>query len=166
MDKYKIIKFIGDGTYGNVAMAVNKQSGENMAIKKMKKKYYSWDECMSLREIKALRKLNHPNIIKLHEVIRVNDDLYLVFTYMQGNVLDLLRDSQKIGGLTQETICSVVYQTLLGIEHMHERGVFHRDLKPENLLAYEGIIKIGDFGLSKDIRSQPPYTDYVSTRWY
>jgi len=93
MDKFKIVKFIGDGTYGNVALALNKQTGEKTAIKKMKKKFYSWDDCMSLREIKALRKLNHPNIIKMHEVIRVNDDLYLVFTFMQGNVLDMLRDA-------------------------------------------------------------------------
>ena len=82
MDKYKIIKNLGDGTYGNVAQGVNKQSGENVAIKKMKKKFFSWDECMSLREIKALRKMNHVNIVKLKEVIRVNNDLYLVFEYM------------------------------------------------------------------------------------
>jgi len=44
--------------------------------------------------------------------------------------------------------------------------VFHRDLKPENLLFYNGHVKVADFGLSKDIRSIPPHTDYVSTRWY
>ena len=82
MDKYKIIKNIGDGTYGNVAQAINQSTNETVAIKKMKKKFYSWDECMALREIKALRKLNHPNIIKLKEVIRVNNDLYLVFEHM------------------------------------------------------------------------------------
>lgn len=82
MDRYKIIKTIGDGTYGSVVKAVNKKSGEVVAIKKMKKKFYSWDECMSLREIKSLRKLNHTNIVKLKEVIRVNDDLYFVFEYL------------------------------------------------------------------------------------
>jgi len=49
---------------------------------------------------------------------------------------------------------------------MHSRGIFHRDLKPENLLIKNGQIKIGDFGLSKDFRADPPFTDYVSTRWY
>ena len=49
---------------------------------------------------------------------------------------------------------------------MHDHGAFHRDLKPENLLFYNGHVKVADFGLSKDIRSQPPHTDYVSTRWY
>jgi protein kinase len=49
----------------------------------MKKKFYSWEECMALREIKSLRKLNHCNIVKLKEVIRVNDDLYFVFEFME-----------------------------------------------------------------------------------
>lgn len=60
MDRYKIIKTVGDGTYGSVVKAVNKKTGEVVAIKKMKKKFYSWEECMALREIKSLRKLNHP----------------------------------------------------------------------------------------------------------
>ena len=59
MDKYKILKTLGDGTYGSVVKAVNIQTKEEVAIKKMKKKFYSWEECMALREIKSLRKLNH-----------------------------------------------------------------------------------------------------------
>ena len=108
MDKYKIVKNLGDGTYGNVAQATNTQSGEVVAIKKMKKKYFSWDECMSLREIKALRRLNHPNIVKMKEVIRVNNDLYLVFEYMQGNVYEMQKEN-RIKGLSDEKIKSVLY---------------------------------------------------------
>jgi serine/threonine protein kinase len=74
----------------------------------MKKKFYSWDECMSLREIKALRKLNHPKIVKMKEVIRVNNDLYLVFEYMQGNVYELIKDS-KARGLSEEQIKSILF---------------------------------------------------------
>ncbi len=62
MNRYRIIKTIGDGTYGMVLKAVNKKSGDIVAIKKMKKKYYSWDECIKLREVRSLKKLNHPNI--------------------------------------------------------------------------------------------------------
>lgn len=86
MDKYKIIKTLGDGTYGSVVKAVNINSKEEVAIKKMKKKFYSWEECMALREIKSLRKLNHQQIVKLKEVIRVNDDLYFVFEFMEQNI--------------------------------------------------------------------------------
>ena len=72
--------------------AVDKKTGEVVAIKKMKKKFYSWEECMALREIKSLRKLNHSQIVKLKEVIRVNDDLYFVFEYMEQNVYQLIKD--------------------------------------------------------------------------
>lgn len=82
MNRYKVIKQLGDGTYGSVWKAVNRQTSEVVAIKKMKKKFYSWDECMSLREVKSLRKLNHPNVVKLKEVIRENDELYFIFEFM------------------------------------------------------------------------------------
>lgn len=49
---------------------------------------------------------------------------------------------------------------------MHNQGFFHRDLKPENLLATKDLVKLADFGLAREIRSRPPFTDYVSTRWY
>ena len=59
-----------------------------------------------------------------------------------------------------------MYQTLLGLAYMHKHGFFHRDLKPENLLVKNDAVKIADFGLAREIRSKPPFTDYVSTRWY
>lgn len=49
---------------------------------------------------------------------------------------------------------------------MHKHGFFHRDMKPENLLIFKDTLKIADFGLAREIRSRPPFTDYVSTRWY
>jgi serine/threonine protein kinase len=109
MDKYKIIKTVGDGTYGTVAKAINRQDGKEVAIKKMKQKFKTWDECMSLREIKALRKLNHHNIIKLREVLRVVDDLYLVFDFMENNVYEMMRDAQKDGGFSEQTVKSFLY---------------------------------------------------------
>jgi protein kinase len=82
MDRYKTLQTIGDGTYGSVCKGINKANGEVVAIKKMKKKFYSWEECMALREIKSLRKLNQAKIVKLKEVIRANDDLYFIFEYL------------------------------------------------------------------------------------
>ncbi|CBI18573.3 unnamed protein product, partial [Vitis vinifera] len=58
--------------------SINKQIGEVVALKKMKRKYYSWEECLNLKEVKSLRKMNHPNIVKLKEVFRKNDILYFV----------------------------------------------------------------------------------------
>ena len=136
----------------------------------MKNKFESWDDCMALREVRTLRKLNHTNVIKLKEVIRVQNDLYLVFEYMKGTVLDLIKDNKRFrgdNGVPIETIRDVMKQCLQGIEYFHNKGYFHRDLKPENLLYSDGKVKICDFGLSKEsYLKNLPCTNYVSTRWY
>ena len=132
MDRYKITKTLGDGTYGSVVKATNKQTNEEVAIKKMKKKFYSWEECMALREIKSLRKLNHVNIVKLKEVIRVNDDLYFVFEFMEKNLYEII--SKNVAQKTEYEIKMMAYDSIQGIAACHKNGYFHRDLKPENLL--------------------------------
>ena len=66
----------------------------------------------------------------------------------------------------ENQIKSIMLQTMLGLTYMHKHGFFHRDLKPENLLVKGDAVKIADFGLAREIRSRPPFTDYVSTRWY
>jgi len=167
MENYRIHKVIGDGSFGTVYKATNNKTGEIVAIKKMKKKFYSWDECMSLRELKSLRKLNHANIIKLKEAIKVNDELHFVFEYLDENLYQVYNQMRETGkSFPESQIRSMVYQTALGLAYMHKHGFFHRDLKPENLLVHKDYVKIGDFGLAREIRSRPPYTDYVATRWY
>ncbi|KAG6546398.1 hypothetical protein Mapa_012138 [Marchantia paleacea] len=164
MERYKVMKQLGDGTYGSVWKAVNRQTNEIVAIKKMKRKFYSWDECMNLREVKSLRKLNHPNIVKLKEVIRENDELYFVFEYMEYNLYQMMKDKDKL--FPESKVRNWCYQVLQALAYMHRYGYFHRDLKPENLLVTKDVIKVADFGLAREVRSRPPYTDYVSTRWY
>ncbi|CAN1299414.1 Cyclin-dependent kinase F-4 [Linum perenne] len=164
MERYKLIKEVGDGTFGSVWRALSRHSGEVVAIKKMKKKYYSWEECVNLREVKSLRRMNHPNIVKLKEVIRENDVLYFIFEYMECNLYQLMKDRDKL--FSEAEIRNWCFQVFQGLAYMHQRGYFHRDLKPENLLVTKAVIKIADFGLAREINSQPPYTEYVSTRWY
>nr|GEU93634.1 cyclin-dependent kinase F-4-like isoform X1 [Tanacetum cinerariifolium] len=139
MERYKIIKEVGNGSFGVVWRALNKQNGEVVAIKKMKRKYYSWEECINLREVKSLRKMNHPNVVKLKEVIRENDILYFVFEYMECSLYQLMKDRVKL--FLESEIRNWCFQVFQGLAYMHQRGYFHRDLKPENFL-------------------------YVSTRWY
>ncbi|CAN7091492.1 cyclin-dependent kinase F-4 isoform X1 [Brassica rapa] len=162
--RYNLIKEVGDGTFGNVWRAVNKQTGEVVAIKKMKKKYFSWEECINLREVKSLSRMNHPNIVKLKEIIRENDILYFVFEYMECNLYQLMKDRPKL--FAESDIRYWCFQVFQGLSYMHQRGYFHRDLKPENLLVSKDVIKIADLGLAREIDSSPPYTEYVSTRWY
>ncbi|XP_054239508.1 serine/threonine-protein kinase ICK [Indicator indicator] len=165
MNRYTTIRQLGDGTYGSVLLGRSIESGELIAIKKMKRKFYSWEECMNLREVKSLKKLNHANVVKLKEVIRENDHLYFVFEYMKENLYQLMKERNKL--FPESTVRNIMYQILQGLAFIHKHGFFHRDLKPENLLCMgPELVKIADFGLAREIRSRPPYTDYVSTRWY
>jgi len=167
MDRFKIHKTMGDGAYGVVYKASNIKTGEIVAIKKMKKKFYSWDECMSLKELKSLRKMNHSNVIKLKEVIKVSDDLYFVFEFLDQNLYQLYTETKDKGkSFSEQEIRAIIYQIATGLAYMHKHGFFHRDMKPENLLMHGDTVKIADFGLAREIRSRPPYTEYVSTRWY
>lgn len=165
MNRYTTLKQLGDGTYGSVVMGKSNESGELVAIKRMKRKFYSWDECMNLREVKSLKKLNHANVVKLKEVIRENDQLYFVFEYMKENLYQLMKDRRKL--FPESVIRNISFQILQGLSYIHKNGFFHRDMKPENLLCMgPELVKIADFGLAREIRAKPPYTDYVSTRWY
>jgi protein kinase len=164
MERYKILKTVGDGSFGTVVKAVNRSTGEVVAIKKMKQKFYSWDECLALREIKSLRKLSHNNIIKVKEVIRANDELHLIFEFLEQNIYQFIKDRSE--PLPERRIRAILYQVFSGLAYMHKHGFFHRDLKPENLLVQNEVCKLADFGLAREIRSKPPFTDYVSTRWY
>ncbi|KAG1953757.1 serine/threonine-protein kinase MAK isoform X6 [Pimephales promelas] len=165
MNRYTTHKQLGDGTYGSVLMGKSNESGELVAIKRMKRKFYSWEECMNLREVKSLKKLNHANVVKLKEVIRENDHLYFVFEYMKENLYQLMKDRTKL--FPESVIRNISFQILQGLSFIHKHGFFHRDMKPENLLCMgPELVKIADFGLAREIRSRPPYTDYVSTRWY
>ncbi|KAK7944863.1 hypothetical protein WMY93_000591 [Mugilogobius chulae] len=132
----------------------------------MKRKFYSWEECLNLREVKSLKKLNHANVVKLKDVFRENDQLYFVFEYMKENLYQLMKEREE-KMFSEHEIRNIMFQVLTGLAFVHKHGYFHRDMKPENLLCMgPELVKIADFGLAREIRSQPPYTDYVSTRWY
>ena len=176
MDDYEMITRLGGGSFADVYKAKEKSTGELVAIKVLKRKYKKWEDCLELRECSSLQKLhdsslaNKPgaeNIIKLKQIIFIKKTgtLNLVFEYMKTDLLELMKD-QEPRILNEEQIRDIMYQTLLGLSFMHKYGFFHRDMKPENLLLNGKKIKIADFGLAREIRSVPPYTEYVSTRYY
>lgn len=169
MDRFEIIEEIDEGAFGIVLLAKNKENKEIVAIKKIKEKFKKWEDCMNLKEISSLRKLKHPNIIKLKEVFKLENELFLVFEYCEKNLFRYYTENfkQKSKKLPEIKIKKIIYQITKALSYMHKKGFFHRDMKPENLLINSSeSIKIADFGLAREIRSSPPYTDYVSTRWY
>ncbi|KDQ63538.1 hypothetical protein JAAARDRAFT_53741 [Jaapia argillacea MUCL 33604] len=164
-----------------------------VAVKRMKKKWEGgWDECRKLKELESLRAISyHPNIIPLYDAFLLPEtkELYFVFESMEGNLYQLIK-SRKGRPLAGGLVSSIFKQVVAGLHHIHASGYFHRDMKPENLLVtttglYEYTtvspiappnappekdvvvtVKLADFGLARETRSKPPYTEYVSTRWY
>lgn len=164
MEKYQNIKELGRGTFGVVSEALNLRTRKIVAVKKLFTQY-SEEECMNLVEVKSLRKLNnHPNIVKLKEIITENDNLFMVFEYMECNLDELMLKRTK--PFSETEIRNFYFQLFQGIAYMHCNGYFHRDLKPNNLLVSKDVIKIGDLGQAREIDDQGPYTCNVSTLWY
>ena len=163
---YEDICGIGDGGFGVVTKMKNKVTGQIVAMKKMKQKTQSFAECLELKEVKSLRKIKHENVVKLIEVFREKSDgtLYLAFEHCDGNLYKLI--SSRDDPLPEPVIRNILFQLVSGVEAIHKAGFFHRDLKPENILFSGDTLKIIDFGLAREIRSRPPYTTYVGTRYY
>ena len=174
MRRYRVLEKLGEGSFASVHKCVHESgpgSEEFVAVKRLKTKFESWEKCKRLREVQALTKLKHENIIRCKEVIlEKNHELYLVFEFAGANLWQLIRDTSKTKELPVERIQSLCHQIFKGLAHMHKHNFFHRDIKPENILLRrengQEVIKIADLGCAREIRSRPPYTDYVATRWY
>ena len=172
MNKYQIIKIIGDGTYGQVYEGINKETNMKVAIKKLKSKISSWEDCILQNEVRFLRKLNHENIVKLLEVIREqNSDVSYIFEYCDCNLFQFIENHRKQKMFISEMkIRNIIYQIVCGVKYLHSCNIMHRDLKPENILMIlnNNLIKIADFGTAKEIPEfkNNSLTDYVCTRWY
>lgn len=167
MNKYEVLGEIGEGAYGVVLKCRNKETSEIVAIKKFRD--IEDDEIVrkaSLREVKILRMLKHPNIVSLKEAFRRKGKLVLVFEYVHNNLLEILQ--QNPNGLDPDLVRRYVFQLCTAIQWCHSHDIIHRDIKPENLLVNpDHSLKLCDFGFA---RTLPPntknLTDYVATRWY
>ena len=164
---YEKLDKLGEGTYGVVFKAKDKNTGEIIAIKMI---HLEQEEegipPTSVREISVLSDLKHPNIVELKEVINAPNSLALIFEYMDKDLRNYL--SIQKTPLNPMLIKSYAYQILAGLCYCHCHGIIHRDLKPANLLLNRaGLIKLADFGLSRPF-SLPMrcYTKEVITLWY
>ena len=167
MDRYSKIAKVGEGTYGLVYKAKNRETGEIVALKRIR--LDSVDEgvpCTAIREISLLKELVYPHIVRLYDVIYTEKKLTLVFEFLDQ---DLKKYMDFCGGrLPADTIRKFMSHLLLGIAFCHEHRVLHRDLKPQNLLINKRQeLKLADFGLARafgiPVRT---FSHEVVTLWY
>ncbi|XP_040986796.1 mitogen-activated protein kinase homolog MMK2-like [Juglans microcarpa x Juglans regia] len=164
------IRPIGRGAYGIVCAAVNSDTHQEVAIKKIGNAFDNIiDAKRTLREIKLLSHMNHENVIFIKDVIRppkkeAFNDVYIVYELMDTDLHQIIRSDQP---LTDDHCQYFLYQLLRGLKYVHSAHVLHRDLKPSNLLLNANCdLKIGDFGLARTTSETDFMTEYVVTRWY
>lgn len=167
ISNYQLLNLIQEGTYGVVTRGRDKQSGHVVALKKIKGNWLHSEEgfpITSLREIHILRQFDHPNIVKLHEVISSSSSFYLVLELVEHDLKGIM---QTHGLFTISEVKTIMRQLFCGVGALHKRYIMHRDLKPSNLLLTNtGVVKIADFGLATRFGAQRPYTATVVTLWY
>lgn len=167
MERYLKLEKVGEGTYGVVYKSKDRGTGEIVALKKIRLE--AEDEGIpgtAIREISLLKELQHPNIVRLYDVVHTERKLTLVFEFLDHDLKKYM--DQVEGGLDLPVLKSFLYQLIRGIAYCHHNRVLHRDLKPQNLLINrEGELKLADFGLARafgiPVRS---FTHEVVTLWY
>ncbi|XP_043706886.1 probable serine/threonine-protein kinase At1g54610 isoform X2 [Telopea speciosissima] len=169
-DTFEKLDKIGQGTYSNVYKARDLISGKIVALKKVRFDNLEPESVKFMaREILVLRRLEHPNVVKLEGLVtsRMSCSLYLVFEYMEHDLAGLA----ACPGIkfTEPQVKCYMKQLLSGLEHCHNQGVLHRDIKGSNLLLdNEGVLKLADFGLAAfyGLDHRQPMTSRVVTLWY
>ncbi|KNC51577.1 CMGC/MAPK protein kinase [Thecamonas trahens ATCC 50062] len=194
--RYKITGALGKGAFGTVVKGVDTSSGEEVAIKKINPFVHVVDAKRTLRELKILAQLDHPNIISLKDIMSIPhgitdtfQDLYVVTDLMETDLHQIIQSDQP---LEEAHLKYFMYQLFKGLKYLHSANTLHRDLKPSNLLVNaDSQLKICDFGLSRvdeaavadELDALAPgdapadmnvagasdsavYTEYVVTRWY
>ena len=154
--KYEFIKKIGKGSFSVIWKIQNKQTKEYFAAKEISTTDEKINKILQ-REIEILKSLDHPNIIKMKEIIQTQDTKYIVLEYCERG--DLSKYIEKPNNpynrynkkLSLDTIQDFAVQLVAGVQFLRSKNIVHRDLKPANLLlTADGILKIADLGFAKE----------------
>lgn len=159
---YYVGRKLGSGACGIVHLVYNARTCESFAMKHIQKNLLT--ECSKpktndpkrvMNEVNIMKTLQHPCIIKMHEIINTPDAVYIILEYMKGG--DLLTRIMK-NKLLPDKIAKIFFlQLCFAVKYLHDRGITHRDLKPDNILLESKdditVLKVSDFGLSKFVQN-------------
>ncbi|XP_057563563.1 serine/threonine-protein kinase Nek5 [Hippopotamus amphibius kiboko] len=152
MDKYTVIKAIGEGAFGKAYLAKGKSDSEHCVIKEINfEKMPIQEKEASKKEVILLAKMKHPNIVTFFSSFQENNRLFIVMEYCDGG--DLMKRIKRQRGVlfSEDQILSWFVQISLGLKHIHDRKILHRDIKTQNIfLSKNGMVaKLGDFGIAR-----------------
>lgn len=170
MEQYEVIETLGEGVYGTVFKARHIQSGNYVAMKKMKlETEEDGIPSSAIREIAILNGLSHPNVVKLLDVFCSRTKLLLVLELVDTDLKKYLTQMKRSRhSVPPATVKTLTHQLCRGVEFCHSKRVLHRDIKPQNLLVDSNLqLKIADFGLARAFNLPiRKYTHEVITLWY
>ncbi|NXL48554.1 NEK5 kinase, partial [Podilymbus podiceps] len=170
MDKYEIIKKIGEGSFGKIFLAKGKVDNEQCVIKEINlTKMPVKEKEASQKEVILLAKMKHTNIVTFYASLQEKSKLYIVMEYCDGGDL-MKRINMQHGVLFEEDqILSWFVQISLGLKHIHDKKILHRDVKAQNIfLSKNGkVAKLGDFGIARQLNSTTEFAHTcVGTPYY
>lgn len=168
-EDYKILSVLGQGAFSVVYKALHRKTENLRCIKKIKiSNFTKADEENIMNEIKILKMIDHPHIMKIYEYYEKNDHLYIVTEYLAGG--ELFERIEKTTKFTEAVAAKYISQILMAISYLHSNNIIHRDIKPENVVFenhdFEANLKVIDFGTSREVVQQKKLNTKMGTAYY
>lgn len=165
-DTYKTIKLLGKGGFGTVTLVEDLRTGSRRAMKELLKSGLSEEDRKTmLKEVTTLSTMDHPNIMKVYEMIESVSSYYIITELIEGGeLLDMISREKK---LNEALTVRFLHETMSAVYYCHSNGIVHRDLKPQNLMLTskdpEASIKVIDFGIADKLNSKRKITEVIGT---
>ncbi|NXO35289.1 NEK3 kinase, partial [Locustella ochotensis] len=168
MEGYKVLKVLGEGSFGRALLVRHRISDQKYVMKEIRLPMSSSGVENSRKEAVLLAKMKHPNIVAFKESFETDGHLYIVMEYCDNG--DLMEKIKHQGGnlFPENTILHWFVQMCLAVKHIHDKRVLHRDIKSKNIfLTQSGKVKLGDFGSARLLAHPMSYAcTYVGTPYY
>uniref|UniRef100_A0A8D1PLD7 Serine/threonine-protein kinase Nek3 n=1 Tax=Sus scrofa TaxID=9823 RepID=A0A8D1PLD7_PIG len=168
MDGYRVLREIGQGSFGRALLVQQEDSNRMFAMKEIRLPKSHSDTQKSRKEAVLLAKMKHPNIVAFKESFEAEGHLYIVMEYCDGGDLMQKIKHQKGKLFPEDMILNWFTQMCLGVNHIHKQRVLHRDIKSKNIfLTQNGKVKLGDFGSARLLSNPMAFAcTYVGTPYY